>query len=140
MNASGDKVREAYEKLYDKLDPQVAALVRKKVREDEEAFLTAAQANAPHTSIFDWATHSCNKCHGRGFTGWRVNPVTHKADENNKIVCSCTSKNYQKWLKEYRIEWNATRAEGEQNEESEDTSAVTSPAEAGGSEAVQEEV
>lgn len=112
---TGDVVQEAFDKALEKVHPKVAEAVREKFADDQRSFLAAAKEAEPHKSVYDWASSDCKHCYGRGYTGWRVNPITHKAIEEAKVVCRCTSKNYKKWLKSFRVEYNLKRDSGGQD-------------------------
>lgn len=111
----------AVENMLDSLDPAVANNLRVKYNEDAEAFSQAARDACPSTEPAYWAKKSCHKCYGRGNLGTRtVFHPNRPAKATNKVytngaftlgvACSCTGKNYQKWLGEFRKFYLALKA------------------------------
>lgn len=103
-------------------------LLKKKYEEEAAAFSQAAQDFCPSTDNEYWAKKSCHKCYGRGIIGKRyVFPPSTKATSNKGVDgkkfysngfmldagCVCATKNYKKWLAEFRHWYNALKAQTE---------------------------
>lgn len=141
-----DKIDASLEKLLesaDNVDPKLRDLLQQKYDEDHAEFTKAAKEAQPSEKSLYWATDSCQKCYGRGTLGHKHNFIPGQSaksvvDENGKkyyensmtkteVRCTCTLKNYQIWLAEFRMFYNMLRAqtiaeaveefEGESNEE-----------------------
>ncbi len=85
-----------------KKNPAVAREVSRKWAEDEQKFMTAVREKTEGKSQESWAKTSCKHCYGRGYVGILVS-------NKSKVICRCAIKNYQKWLQEFREEFNAAR-------------------------------
>lgn len=108
------------------IDPELANILRSKYEQDRAEFAQAAREWAPSNDPAYWAKKSCQKCYGRGKIGDRhlfpfKQPAVSGIDENgNKyyvnsaakvpVQCSCTRKNYEKWLAEFRVFYNELKA------------------------------
>lgn len=91
---------EKYEKLLQAvstISPALATRIHETWEQDRKDFIEAVQAETSTKTRQDWAKNSCNKCHGRGTVGTRDGEV---------LYCSCTTKNYKKWLSNFRFEYN----------------------------------
>jgi hypothetical protein len=124
------KVEQAFSKALGKIEeinPEIAARVQKKYEEDRQEFAKAAQDFTPSQEPKYWAKKSCSKCYGRGIIGNRHvflpdQPALSTVDETGRkrftnslgtrgISCSCAGKRYQKWLAEFRLFYNALKAQ-----------------------------
>lgn len=88
--------------------PEVAERITQKYESDRGEFLQFVKEQTPSQDPSYWAKRSCTKCHGRGILGTLVKP----SGETVVPACSCTSKNYAKWLKEVRQKYNALKEQG----------------------------
>jgi hypothetical protein len=114
-----------YERLLETagvVDPKLQDLLRQKYEEEEREFSLAANEAKPSNNPEYWAKKSCRKCYGRGIIGqrhiFRSNEsacVEGKKYSNSMgyegIGCKCTSKNYQKWLVDFRMFYNMLKAQ-----------------------------
>lgn len=101
-------VDDAVVNMFRHLPPAVADRVHQKYERDRSAFLDFVTENTPSQEPSYWAKRSCTKCHGRGILGTLVKP----SGETVVPACSCTSKNYAKWLIEMRQKYNASKEQG----------------------------
>lgn len=88
--------------------PEVAQRITEKYEADREVFLNYVKEHTPSQDPAYWAKRSCTKCNGRGILGTLVKP----SGETVVPACSCTSKNYAKWLIEMRQRYNAVKEQG----------------------------
>jgi hypothetical protein len=98
MKIDHEKIDESIKNLLSKLDPQVADRVAQKFAQEREEFAQAVKEATPSKDPAFWAKPSCRHCHGRGITAIQQN--------SQPIACSCTTKNYEKWLKQFRVQYN----------------------------------
>lgn len=95
---SHNVVDDALVNLLRSLPKEVADRVRDKYEEDRNNFLEFVSEQTPSKDPAYWAKHGCTKCYGRGILG----TLTKPSGEKSTPACSCTSKNYAKWLVELR--------------------------------------
>ena len=102
-------IEDEYEKLLHKLPTNLANVVRQKYEKDYEDFIAAAAEIQTSTDPADWANPNCGKCYGRGIAGKLYLTTDYKNEVPTDIQCGCAVKRYKKWLKNFRIEFNAKR-------------------------------
>ncbi len=90
------------------LPKEVAERVRDKYEEDRSQFLQVVQDMTPSKDPAYWAKRGCTRCYGRGIIGTLTTPSGKKSTP----ACSCTSKNYAKWLVEVRKFYNTLKEQG----------------------------
>lgn len=83
-----------------KLDPRLAKAVQDKYEEDRTSFISSVEEATKDKTRRDWAKKGCKKCYGTGIIGRR---------NNTEVTCRCTNKNYLKFLKQHREEYNKQR-------------------------------
>jgi hypothetical protein len=89
-------------------NPELQKMLSQKWAEDRQAFMEAVKEETAGRSQESWATKNCKKCYGRGFVG--VLLASHnRNDKDQNVSCPCTSKNYGKWMKKFREEFNEKR-------------------------------
>lgn len=92
--------------------PDVAARLTEKYEADRAEFLKVVEDMVPSKEPKYWAKPSCAKCNGRGIIGTLIKP----SGETAVPACSCTEKNYSKWLVEIRRFYNALKEQGRNHE------------------------
>lgn len=109
MNYYRDEQTEtALTQMLQSLPPSVAQRVHEKYEADRSEFLKFVEEQKQPQDPKHWAKRSCTKCNGRGILGTLVKP----SGEEVVPACSCTSKNYAKWLVKLRQEYNALKEQG----------------------------
>ena len=106
-NRRNEQVDAALSNLLQKLPPEVAERVHQKYEADRSEFIRFIEEQNPSQDPKYWAKRSCTKCNGRGILGTLRNVSGEKL-----LPCSCTSKNYSKWLVEQRRQYNTTKGAG----------------------------
>jgi hypothetical protein len=113
------EVQQSYDKLMSSLSPEIAAEVQRKFDIESKAFSEAAKKACPSQEPKFWAKRSCNRCHGTGKVCTRLLIPPHSPYVKDKtnvnympVKCSCSDKNYTKWLAEYRRQYNKEKEEG----------------------------
>lgn len=103
-----DNIYEPAEHLLSRVAPAVADRLRQKFYDDHKAFTQAATEAQPSSDPKYWAKSACTRCNGTGVSG---KLVSHKDASlaGSDVACSCTYKNYYKWLKSFRQEYNKKR-------------------------------
>jgi hypothetical protein len=107
-----DKADNAIVNLFASLPPTIADRLKQKYDADRAQFMQVVQDMMPSNEPSYWASRSCTKCHGRGILG----TVTKPSGEKVVPACSCTSKNYKKWLVTVRQFYNALKEQGHETD------------------------
>lgn len=133
--AQMDIAEKSIDNMLDSVDPRVADIVRKKYQSDAQEFAKAAREADPSQGDSSyWAKRSCNKCYGRGIIGQRsvFRPGESARSDGQggysnlafklPMKCRCGTKKYQRWLAEFRVEYNAQKAQEAEGEGQDDSS------------------
>lgn len=91
-------------KAAEEAHPKLAKALYNKYDEDRTAFIAAFEKDTEGKTHRDWAKPSCKKCYGTGIIGRR---------DSQELYCRCVEKNYFKYLKAFREEYNSKRDEKE---------------------------
>ncbi len=130
----------------EEVSPELAKKIQEKYEQDRREFAQAAQDFCPSQDADYWAKKSCRKCYGRGIIGTKHvflrgakaesgldSETGQKVYTNSmgkqELRCTCTSKNYQKWLAEFRLFYNALKAQMAEEGEPDDESLEEKPSE-----------
>lgn len=108
-----DRVEASYTNLFRNLPPAVSERLQQKYEADRAAFISYVQEATPSSEPKYWANRSCTKCYGRGILG----ELTKPNGEKSTPACSCTEKNYRKWLAQARYEFNLKKEKGQHEEQ-----------------------
>lgn len=94
--------------ILSKVPVEVAQRIRNKVQQASDLFSQEVKKAEGVSDLPTWASKSCKKCNGTGKLG---KILTHKNPEmvGKEYVCSCTRKNYMKWLNNFKLEYESRR-------------------------------
>lgn len=89
-------------------NPQFAEYLRERFEKDRADFVKYVEEKGAPKDPRYWAKDSCNSCLGKGFIRF--------SGEDTAVSCRCVEKNYSRYLREMRLEYNLRDKNG--NEES----------------------
>lgn len=89
-------------KLLEGQDPEVASIIAQKWARDQQVFFEAVKEAQGDKKPEEYSKSNCKHCYGRGYIATLIH-------DNSKVICRCSTKNYQKWLVEFREDFNTKR-------------------------------